>query len=130
MTTKVKNTVVSNTVISDVNTGVTVTKARIYNVVKNIRLLRDLLGERLGIKSVHDGLVFECVQQARQDFDYDTDSGKETSAVYKVTNPQEPFNPVYIKLTGVYQSYDGVNLCYWDFVVPKEVTKVEYVQGE
>lgn len=70
-------------------------------------------------KFIAEDVEFNLVDKGRTSFDYDTDSGKETTRVYSAGS-------YYIALQGVYWSYDGLVFDRWDFVEPKQVFSVQY----
>lgn len=70
-------------------------------------------------KSEND-LSFVLKEEGKTSFDYEIDNAKETSRVYLVDDS------IYIRLNGVYYSYDGLTFKSWEFVQPVQVSKIEY----
>ena len=95
------------------------TKEAIFKAFMNIKVIEDLFDYPKTKTS--NGLKFVLKEQGRDEFNYDTDSGKTSSHVYEV-------NGVFVRLNGVYYSCNGLTLHSWEFVQPKTIQKVEYVK--
>jgi len=68
-----------------------------------------------------EGITFKRVSLGRTDFDYDSDSGMETSHVYQA-------GEFFIVLSGTYWSYSGLKFDLWYFAKPVEVIQTKYVK--
>lgn len=98
----------------------------VYKKLQDYRAAKSMLESPLGANFSQNGIAITNVKTARQDFDYDTDSGEQTEAVIKFSNPRTD-ETIFVALKATYQSYEGVQLDRWDFVVPKQVQKIDYV---
>lgn len=97
----------------------TTSKEAIFNCFMNVKNLQNLFEDPRS--RTIDKLKFILKEEGRTAFDYDTDSGQTTSRIYEVDG-------IFVRLNGVYYSYDGITLQSWEFVQPKPVQKVEYVK--
>lgn len=95
------------------------TKEAIFNCFMNVKNLQNLFEEPRNYTI--NKLKFTLKEEGRTKFDDEIDSGQMTSRVYEVDG-------VFVRLNGVYYSYDGVTLQSWEFVQPKPVSKIEYVK--
>lgn len=95
------------------------TKEAIFNCFMNVNIIHNLFEDPRS--STIDKLKFVLKEKGHTEFNYDTDSGQRTSRIYEVDG-------IFIRLNGVYYSYDGITLQSWEFVQPKTVQKVEYVK--
>lgn len=96
----------------------------VYKALQDIQKLRELFSSPRSLVKF-SGVTFKLVQQPRTDFDYDSDSGEKTQAVYQAVTS---FGSVYILIDGVYYSYDGLNPVSWSFAEPKEVKTTQFVK--
>lgn len=97
----------------------TTTKEVIFNCFMNVKKIHNLFEDPRSCTV--DKLKFVLKETGRTEFDYDSDSGHTTSRIYEVDG-------IFIRLNGVYYSYNGLTLQSWEFVQPKTVQKVEYVK--
>lgn len=56
---------------------------------------------------------------------YEEDDGSETYTVYKFTLKNES---CFVRFSGNYTSYNGLEYETWNYVVPKEITIVQFVE--
>jgi hypothetical protein len=97
---------------------------KVYKALQNIQVIQRLFiapEETIKISDV----TFKLVQKPQTDFDYDSDDGKETQAVYQAVTSS---GSVYILIYGVYYSYDGLKPVSWFFAKPKEVKTTQFVK--
>lgn len=95
------------------------TKEAIFKAFMNVEKIHNLFEDPRSCTI--DKLEFVLKEKGRTEFYYDTDSGKVSSRIYEVDG-------IFIRLNGVYYSYNGLTLQTWEFVQPKTVQKVEYVK--
>lgn len=95
-------------------------KMKIFEASMNVEFFNLLFKNAPRKPKCENGLVFVLKEEGRTYFDYDTDSGKTTSHIYLVNDC------VYVRLNGVYYSYDGLTLINWEFVQPMQVSKIDY----
>lgn len=102
----------------------TETELEVYKALQDIQNLRELFSSpRSWVE--FSGVTFKLVQKPRTDFDYDSDSGEKTQAVYQAVTSS---GSVYILIDGVYYSYGGLNPVSWSFAEPKEVKTTQFVK--
>lgn len=94
------------------------TKENIFKVFMNIEILQNLFNAPK--RYVIGDCRFDLKDEGTNIFD-DEDSGQAVNRVYEV-------NGVFIRLNGVWYSYDGLSVQSWEFVQPKPVQKIEYVK--
>lgn len=97
---------------------------KVYKALQNIEALLGLFEAPQKTIKISD-VTFKIVQEPRTDFDYDTDSGKKTQAVYQAVTSS---GSVYILIDGEYYSYNGLNAVSWSFAEPKEVKATQFVK--
>lgn len=95
------------------------TKEAIFKAFMNVKKIQNLFEDPRSCTI--DNLKFVLKEKGHTEFDYDTDSCQRTSRIYEVDG-------IFIRLNGVYYSYDGLTLQTWEFVQPKTVQKVQYVK--
>lgn len=92
---------------------------KIFQCFMDVSVLHDLFDS---LKTVtHNKLNFKLVERGQTDFDYESQDSQEASRVYQVDD-------LFIRLNGIFTSYDGLRVQSWEFVQPKPVQKVEYVK--
>lgn len=72
-----------------------------------------------------NGIKAKFISGGQENFDYDHDSGKGTFTVYQFSYASET---VYVRFSGIYTSYNGLEYEEYEFVKPVEVTRIEYVK--
>lgn len=99
-------------------------KPKIEKLFKSIRTVRSFFEYR-SITMLGE-FQAEFIEGGRTDFS-DDDDGTETFTVYKFTD-RKTKEVVFVRFDGIFTSSEGLQADSWDFVVPKEVTVIQFVK--